>query len=421
MKKRNITFIILILVIIYWWVSSAPPSDLQIGNAYQMGEVPAAILAVEGKTDFIKDNLTYQANGISGYDDVAFDISGNIAYVSSMEGWIWKINTVNSTSEKLAKVPLIPTGIQLDPTDSNTLFFCVSRMGGVAHPDNEKVGLYALNIKKKSINPVVLRLPKVGKNAMEITFLPSERPKMQMAEMNEENSREFCLCNDLAISKDGQRIYMSEPVPLPRASMGSGAVIEAIGLAPIGKMWMYDRSDNSVSLVVDNFTFVDGLILEHAEGDSIESAVIFTETTKFRMFKSYFTGKNAGTSELLWDNLPGMPDGLDRDSNGNIWVGLLKKRSNIIVIVHKNPWLKSLFLRVPQKWLPVTKDTGILAFSPDGKTPLYFTMHSGVSISDISVVTPFEGRLYFPVFSIESKGLYSMSSPIVTILKKKNL
>ena len=62
----------------------------------------------------------------------------------------------------------------------------------------------------------------------------------------------------------------------------------------------------------------------------VENAIFFTETTKFRIHKTYFTGKKAGTSELIWDNLPGLPDGMDRDINGNIWVGIIKERSSLI-------------------------------------------------------------------------------------------
>lgn len=41
------------------------------------------------------------------------------------------------------------------------------------------------------------------------------------------------------------------------------------------------------------------------------------------MVKHWLAGPKAGTTELLIDNLPGMPDGMQRASDGNFWITLV--------------------------------------------------------------------------------------------------
>jgi len=411
-KKKVFLLSAPIILVVYWWASSAPPDDFIIGPAYQLGKIPEKILAVSTNADLIADSLVNDRYEFHGYDDMAFQASTGLTFISGMNGAIWKVDEIAHTADKIAEVPLTPSGIQFDPIDDSRLFFCASRMGGEDYPADEKVGLYVLDLDSRIVEPVLLRLPNTRPTSPETTFEPDQRPTMLVADMDDQNSRAFSLCNDLAISRDGQRIYMSEPVPLARAAMGSGAVLEAIGLAPIGKLWLYDRQNRGVSLIVDNFTFVDGLVLSQEE--KIEQAIIFTETTKFRVLRTHLAGSKAGQTEILWDNLPGMPDGLDRDSDGNIWIGLIKKRSGIVGWIHANPWIKPFLVRLPQEWLPVSGETGLLALSPDGNLPLYFLMHDGTRLSDISVISPNRGKLYLPVFNQRSAGIFYIDNPLNT-------
>ncbi|PJZ28255.1 SMP-30/gluconolaconase/LRE-like region, partial [Leptospira kmetyi] len=115
------------------------------------------------------------------------------------------------------------------------------------------------------------------------------------------------------------------------------------------------------------------------------------------------------TSEILFENLPGLADGLERDDRGRIWVGIIKRRSSLINLVHANAWLKPFLLSLPQKILPISKKTGILVLDSKAQKPLYYFMHDGSKIADISVSVPFEGRVYFPSFDKTSRGLFSLS------------
>ncbi|PJZ84373.1 SMP-30/gluconolactonase/LRE family protein [Leptospira harrisiae] len=399
-QKQNFIFFLLLIII------GCNTNNIKIGKAYKLGPVPNSIQEVTNPDPFL-DHMNTTIPLLPGHDDLIFDNQKQVAYASGMDGWIWKLDLKTNHGTTWIKPPVNPAGLQFTNDKKESILFCASKLGGVKYEDHQKVGLYEVNIKTMSLTPLLLTLPKLENSDFEIVYPESKRPIFSIHSLNENNSRPFSLCNDLAVSKDGNRIYISEPFEREDAAMGSGAVPEAIGLYPHGKLWMYDRKKNTISLVMNGFTFVDGIIIaEHSA--SKEESVIITETTKFRIIRANISGKKEGTFEVLFENLPGLADGLERDTKGRIWVGIIKPRSGLVNFIHNNPWMKPLLLSLPQRILPIAKKTGILVLDPLGKKALYFVMHDGSKIKDISVAVPNIDSVYFPSFDTSSRGLYSI-------------
>ncbi|AOP34527.1 SMP-30/gluconolaconase/LRE-like region [Leptospira tipperaryensis] len=403
--KVNHTILIFLIVFVS---IGCNPGKIKIGGAVFLGEVSPKILEVEAKKDPFLDGLKVETNDLPGHDDLIFDSVKKVGYASGMDGWIWKLDTNTGKASQWIRPPVNPAGMQYTNEKKDKILVCASRLGGESYDKKDRVGLYEIDIATKNLKPLVVDLPKTEREIFEKVYTLSERRTILLKDLNPSNSRPFSLCNDLAISKDGNRIYISEPFERDDAGMGSGAVPEAIGLYPHGKLWMYDRKQESITLVLGGFTFVDGILLEEGETKEDES-VVFTETTKFRILRAFLSGRNEGKSEVLFENLPGLADGLERDEKGRIWVGIIKRRSGLINFVHKNPWIKSFLLSLPQGILPISKKTGILVLDSKAKRALYYSMHDGSKIADISVAVPFEGRVYFPTFDKTSRGLYSLS------------
>ncbi|MBM9577847.1 SMP-30/gluconolactonase/LRE family protein [Leptospira sp. 201903070] len=384
------------------------PGKIKIGETFTLGETPSGILEVETKEDPFLEGLKVEENDLPGHDDLIFDFEKKVGYASGMDGWIWKLETTTGKAVRWLRPPVNPAGIQYTNSKKDKILVCASRLGGETYEEKDKVGLYEVDIKTQIVKPLVLDLPKTEVEEFEKVYTLSERKSFLLKDLNASNSRPFSLCNDLAVSKDGNRVYITEPFERSDAAMGSGAVPEAIGLFPHGKLWMLDRKEQTISLVLGGFTFVDGILLEEGKTKGEES-VVFTETTKFRILRAFLSGKNEGRSEVLFENLPGLADGMERDEKGRIWVGIIKRRSGLINFVHKNPWIKSFLLSLPQGILPISKKTGVLVLDSDAKRALYYWMHDGSKITDISVAVPFGGRVYFPTFDKTSRGLYSLS------------
>jgi sugar lactone lactonase YvrE len=166
-----------------------------------------------------------------------------------------------------------------------------------------------------------------------------------------------------------------------------------------------------LSLVARDFNFIDGILIEE-RGTAPEESVLITETTKFKIDRLFVAGPRAGTHEILWENLPGMPDGMDRDDKGRIWIGFVKKRSAVVTWVHRHPWIKNAVMNLPKWLLPIPKQTGILCLSRDAARPLYYAMHDGkTGLQDIAVVVPYGDKLYLPNFKEGSQGIFTLPFP----------
>ena len=413
--------LVVIVITLVWWVGTTPPDYLRSAPAYVIGEVPESILKVKASGDPIGDTLITIAPEIRGYDDVILQEDKGRAFVTGRDGWIWIVDLETGEAEQFVDAPLMAAGAHELPGDEDKICFCSSYLYGSTYPDDERVGLYQVDLNTKEITPLALRVPlppeppiPTGTNQGTFYTRATEKP-LAMADMDDSNSRPIVFCNDVAVSSDGLRFYFSEPFSYEGASMGGGAVGEAITLGNNGRLWKYDAEAQTVSLVAHGYNFVDGVLLEESEQNGVtrEHAVLISETTKFRLLRLHLEGEKAGEDEVVWDALPAMPDGLERDAAGNIWIGMIKQRSGLITWIHANPWIKPLMLRLPLELLPVPTVTSVFVISPDGATPLWYAEHPGTKIQDIAVVIPGKTDIYLANFAEETPGLHRMPNPLL--------
>jgi sugar lactone lactonase YvrE len=393
-----------VLAALVWWWMAAPSSELEIEGPVHFAPMDPALVRVQSLENGFGSTARRIGVELPGYDDVVVFADGT-ALASAMDGWIWRIDLASGTAERWLDAPLMPAGLRIDPRDSDLLYFCSAFLHGQSYPATERVGLYSLRLSTKHVDPVVLDVPQdVGRSDSPEVFSDD-------APVDESGIRALAFCNDLDVSTDGQRIYFSEPFAYEGASMGGGAVGEAIALGRNGRLWMHDRGTGTTRLVARGFHFLDGVLIEPRPGGGRESSILVTETTRFRIQRIHARGADAGQSEIVWRNLPGMPDGLDRDDLGNVWVGLLGLRSATTDWIHAHPWIKPLLLRVPTAWIPKGESTGVLALDPRGDEALFLGLHDGSFVRDVSVAIPSGERIYLASFDPTQRGLVWMPRP----------
>jgi len=414
MKLFRYGLIIFIVTLATWWIVTAPPASIRIGSAMDLQPTVPEIIAVTSGDDIIRSSSSRTAKTLPGYDEVVLLEDKGLAYAMGIDGWIWKIDLVAGTAAQFIDTPLMPAGARLAPDDDSIVYFCASYLFGENYPEDEQVGLYQLDLQTEEITALVLMVPKVSGIGETPKVYPADTgPVLSAPEQMQapQDGRPLAFCNDLDVSNDGQHIYFTEPFSYANASMGgAGTYKEAVSLGQNGLVWRYDFAGNSVSLVAQNFTFPDGILVETSVGGQ-DASLLVAETVKFQIQRFFLTGERAGQSEIVQENLPAMPDGLDRDAQGNIWIGMIKQRSNTIDKIHRNPWLKPLLLRLPYNLMPVSRESSYMALTPDASTPLFYSVHDGSTLTEISVVIPGYKRLFIATVGHESRGLYSVPYP----------
>jgi sugar lactone lactonase YvrE len=118
-----------------------------------------------------------------------------------------------------------------------------------------------------------------------------------------------------------------------------------------------------VEVLLDGLHFANGVVLSPDE-----NSLVVAETGAYRLTRLSLTGDDAGTSEVLIDDLPGFPDNLTTTPDGVIWVAMVSPRDALLDWLHpRSPRLRSLVWSVPERLLPGPKDLAwVLAVDQDG-------------------------------------------------------
>jgi sugar lactone lactonase YvrE len=385
--------------------------DQQITPKFIVGPIPQSIIDVKTENDFIYDTVKTIAPEIGGYDDIMLDEDKGIAYTTGRDGWIWKVDLKKETGERFVDVPVMAAGLHRIPGEKTKIITTNSRRGGATYPEGEKVGLYTLDLATKEVTALVTRVPLSVNPSKATVYATAKQKRVRVDSLDESNSRLLAICNDAAVSADGKRIYFTESYVTEGATMGGPAAIGTIILlGNTGNLWMYDAEDQTVGLVGHGYAFTDGILME-GEGKGIEESVLLTDNVRFEMHRVHVAGARAGESEVLWKDLPGLADGMRRDSKRRIWVTFIAERGPQLTWLHANPEAKPFIMKHPQL-ISIAPTNSILLLSPDASTPLWFTSHYQTRVNGIAALTPGKAGLYLANFSEKTPGLHRIDHPI---------
>lgn len=161
-----------------------------------------------------------------------------------------------------------------------------------------------------------------------------------------------------------------------------------------GRFIKYNLATKQTTVLIDHLRFSNGVTVSK-DG----TFVLIAECRMGRLWRYWLKGSKAGTHELFAD-LPGLPDNVRRNEAGDFWVALHCRRRSAEEFLSKNPWIRTLIIRlpIPLKLVYVLlagKPHGvILRYGPDGTMREILEDQTGKVAKMVSEVEEHDGKLY---------------------------
>lgn len=193
-------------------------------------------------------------------------------------------------------------------------------------------------------------------------------------------------CNNAAVAADGT-VYFSDSsrrfgIDHYRADMFEHS--------STGRL-LRRTPDGAVDVLADGLAFANGVALPPDE-----SYVAVAETGAYRVTRYRLAGPEAGTTDVLLDNLPGIPDNMSTGSDGLFWLALAHPRNRLLdLLLPRHPVLRRAVWTVPDavQTRLETHTTWVVAIDGDGRL-VHDLQAAGDAYQMVTGVRERDGTLY---------------------------
>ncbi|CAM8984420.1 unnamed protein product [Rhodiola kirilowii] len=144
--------------------------------------------------------------------------------------------------------------------------------------------------------------------------------------------------NDMDIDEEADVIYFSDTSTEFQRREFMSSILSGDAT---GRLMKYDRTSKKVTVLLRGLAFANGVALSKDH-----SFLLVAETTSCRVTRLWLKGPQAGQSDIFTE-LPGFPDNIRRNSNGEFWVALHAKKSKFSDWIVSNNWIGRTLLKLP--------------------------------------------------------------------------
>lgn len=179
------------------------------------------------------------------------------------------------------------------------------------------------------------------------------------------DGRALVYADDLAIAADGT-IYFSEATTKFGAKQFNGtyegSLLDIMEHGGHGQIIAFDPETGGARVIIDKLNFANGVAISEDQ-----SYLLIAETGSYRILKYWLQGPDAGTTEILIDNLPGFPDNINTGQDGRFWVGLVAPRNSMLDEISGKPFVRKIVQRLPARFRPKAEPSShVFAINGDG-------------------------------------------------------
>ena len=184
--------------------------------------------------------------------------------------------------------------------------------------------------------------------------------------LTEVNGKPLVYADDVAVARDGT-IYVSEASTKFGARAFNGtleaSLIDIMEHSGNGLIVEYKPDTGVARIVLDGLNFANGVAISDDQ-----QSLLIVETGHYRIHRLWLEGPQAGTSEVIIDNLPGFPDNINNGNNGRFWIGLVAPRNRLLDRYSGNPFIRKAMQRAPAFLRPKPeRSSHVIAITADGQ------------------------------------------------------
>lgn len=211
--------------------------------------------------------------------------------------------------------------------------------------------------------------------------------------------------NDLDVDDEGNVYFTDSSTNYQRRNF----IQLVLSAENTGRVLKYDPVTKQTTVLERDLQFPNGLTLSK-DG----SFFIFCEGAIGRLRRYWLKGDKAGTSEIF-AILPGFPDNIRTNKDGDFWVALHCRRNLYAHVISMYPGLRKFILKLPisakyqfRLHIGGKPHAIILKYSPEGKVIQVLEDSDGEVIRSVSEVEEKDGKLWIGSVLMPFIGVYTL-------------
>lgn len=224
--------------------------------------------------------------------------------------------------------------------------------------------------------------------------------------VTEIEGRPLLFTNDMDIDEQEDVIYFTDTSTRFHRRQFISSVLS---VEKTGRLMKFDRSSKEVTILLRGLAFANGVALSKDR-----SFVLVAETTTCRIIRLWLQGPNAGNYDTFAE-LPGFPDNIRRNSNGEFWVALHAKRGILSKWLISYPWAGNTLLKLPLSFKRLhyllvggKAHATAIKLSEEGEVVEVLEDCEGKKLKFISEVEERDGKLWIGSVLMPFFGIYNL-------------